>query len=132
VAIAAEGDDRAMFGLIDDLERVQRIGKRLRERREQGGLSYTQVARETGVSAGTIRRFEEVAVNGPGEKPMRFEPWGVEYLERWLDDTLTPDIVVKHDLQRVLERDPALNRKQIREILSEFYEIYERVRNRGK
>jgi transcriptional regulator with XRE-family HTH domain len=120
-----------MFGLSDDRERARRIGKRMRELREEKGLSLTQVARETGVSAGTIKRFEDFAQSELGDKLARFEPWGMEYLERWLNGTLTPDIIVKHDLQRVLERDPALSRDQVREILAEFYEIYERVRGRG-
>lgn len=119
-----------MFELIGDRQRGQRIGQGLRERREQKGLSLAQVARETGVSAGTIKRFEDFAVDGPADKPFRYEPWGAEFLERWLDGTLTPDIIVKHDLQRVLERDPGLSRKQVREILPEIYEIYERARGR--
>lgn len=119
-----------MFNLLDDQQRGQRIGKALREQRRQKGLSLAQVARETGVSASTIKRFEDFAAGGPTDKPFRYEPWGAEFLERWLDGTLTPDIIVKHDLQRVLERDPGLSRKQVQEILPEFYEIYERTRGR--
>lgn len=120
-----------MFDFLDDLDRAQRVGSRMRALREQKALSLAQVARETGVSAGTIKRFEDVAEHGPGDKRFRYEPWGAEYLERWLDGTLTPDIIVKHDLQRTLERDPGLNRTQIRELLPQLYELYERVRGRG-
>jgi hypothetical protein len=94
------------------------------------GLTLAQVARETGVSAGTIKRFEGFAMSGPTERAFHYEPWGAEYLERWLDGTLTPDIRVWHDLQRILDRDPVLSRRQIQEILPRFYEIYERVRER--
>ncbi len=106
------------------------MGNAVRERRWQGGLSLAQVARETGVSAGTIKRFEDFATGGPAGKRFRYCPWGAEFLERWLDGTLTPDIIVKHDLRRVLERDPGLSRKQVRKILPEFHDIHERMRRR--
>lgn len=121
-----------MFDFGDDEQRAQRIGSRMRALREERQLSLAQVARETGVSAGTIKRFEDYAADGTNGGRFRYEPWGAEYLERWLDGTLTPDIIVKHNLQRVLERDPGLNRAKLREILPQFYEIYERVRSRRK
>jgi transcriptional regulator with XRE-family HTH domain len=118
-----------MFELLDDQDRARVIGQRMRERRERDGLSLTRVARETGVSGSTIKRFEDVAANDAPGKPFRYEPWGAEYLERWLDGTFTPEVRTLHDFQRVLERDPGLSRDQVRAILPEIYAIYQRVRN---
>ncbi len=117
-----------MYGLHDDEERTRRIGRDLRARRERDGLSLPQVAKQTGVSSGTIKRFEQF---GAGELagPFRYEPWGAEYLERWLDGNLTPDIRTKHDIQRILERDTLLSREQVKVLVAEMWAAYDRVRN---
>ncbi len=95
-------------------------------------MTLADVARATGVSAGTIKRFEQFAERGASSEPFRYEPWGAEYLERWLDGTLTPDIVLKHDIQRLLERNGTLNKKQIRQVLPQIFEILDRARHSGR
>lgn len=121
-----------MFGLHDDQERARTIGTLTRERRERDGLSLADVARETGVSAGTIKRFEQFAEDHQPGKPIRYEPWGAEYLERWLAGTLTAEIILKHDIQRLLERNDALSRKQIRWVLPQIYGILDNALGKGE
>lgn len=116
-----------MYGLHDDQERAKRIGERLRERREREKLTLAQVAKQTGVSSGTIKKFEQFAA-GEIDGSIRYEPWGAEYLERWLDGTLTPDIRTKHDIQRILERDSSLSKQQVRSLVAEMWAAYDRVR----
>lgn len=100
-----------MYGLHDDQERAKRVGKRLRDRREQENLPLTQVAKQTGVSSGTIKQFEQFA-SGEISGPFRYELCGAEYLERWLDGTMTPDVRTMHDIQGILERDSSPSKKQ--------------------
>lgn len=117
-----------MFGLHDDQERAKHIGQRMRELRERENLSLAQCAKQTGVSSGTIKRFEQFAA-GEIAGPFRYEPWGAEYLERWLDGTMTPEVRTKHDIQRILERDTSLSKKQVKLLVAEMWAAYDRQRN---
>ncbi|MCA9835104.1 MAG: hypothetical protein KC435_14210 [Thermomicrobiales bacterium] len=95
--------------------------------REHENLTLAQCAKDTGVSSGTIKRFEQFAA-GEITSHFRYEPWGAEYLERWIDGTLTPEIRTKHDIQRILERDTSLSRGQVKTLVAEMWAAYDRVR----